>query len=704
VTAISGRARRALLATAVLTVGLVAAAPGPASAMTTMSDVTIPASDGVNLVGDVYQPADGKGRYPAVVDMEPYGRSGSTAYVSDGYARINTDVRGSGKSGGALCLLCSREQQDVYDVVEWVARQPWSNGHVALYGYSYSAITSLLGAALQPPHLDAVVVGHPPTDPYRDVVWHNGLYDQAFIAGWFAGQTATQAVGLGAQPQYLDRAQQQFAVETRLIPYDGPVYQERSVLAKMGRIRVPVYTWSGFHDMYSRGDLRFIDGVASKDKLLVIDASTHHGTGQAGEVGAPYGDGSAPGFSSAPPKGEDVAWLDRFLKGRRNGIENQPRVRFLDLGDRTWHAAPSWDAVTNHLSSLYLSGQKSGTAPLSPNDGTLASAVPTGRASYQDSYAYSPTAGASVPSGKEGPDAFAPYVPLDQSIDQPQGLTFTTPPLGQALRLAGPSELRFWAVTEASDMAWVGRLIDVAPNGSQSIITQGWLRASFRHVDPARSRDGSPYLTDDRDTPVGIGEDTEYRMDVWDTAHTLAPGHRLRLWLSSSDSPTHEPLAVAGRNLIFHDGAHPSRLLLGTRAATDSIVDRTAPTVSAFRLSHRVFAVGAEPTAVTARARFRLSEAATVRFTIARTLVGRRVGRRCLAPSARLRRARPCTRLRRAGALVRRSSLGANSFAFSGRIGRRSLTPGRYQVVLTATDPAGNTSRPTTRSFTIVRR
>src|SRR3954449_8220732 len=178
---------------------------------TTLSDVTIPASDGVNLVGDVYLPGDGKGRYPAVIDMEPYGRSSSTDYVDKGYARVNTDVRGSGKSGGALCLLCLREQQDVRDVVEWAARQPWSNGHVALYGYSYSAITALLGAAQQPPHLDAVVVGPPPTDPYRDVLWHNGLYDQGFVEQWFAGQTATQAVGLGPQPQYLDRKDQLFA-------------------------------------------------------------------------------------------------------------------------------------------------------------------------------------------------------------------------------------------------------------------------------------------------------------------------------------------------------------------------------------------------------------------------------------------------------------------------------------------------------------
>ena len=132
--------KRALI---LLTLLLLTVAAAPARAADTkMADVTIPASDGVNLVGDVYLPGDGKGKFPAVVDMEPYGRSSSTDYVDHGYARVNTDVRGSGKSGGALCLLCLREQQDVYDVIEWIARQPWSNGHVALYGYSYSAITA----------------------------------------------------------------------------------------------------------------------------------------------------------------------------------------------------------------------------------------------------------------------------------------------------------------------------------------------------------------------------------------------------------------------------------------------------------------------------------------------------------------------------------------------------------------------------------
>jgi uncharacterized protein len=549
-----------------LAVVLSAGAAPAAAAPVTMHDITIKASDGVNLSGDVNLP-DARGRFPAIVDMEPYGRSTSTTYLKDGYAHVNTDVRGSGKSGGSLCLLCYREQLDAREVVEWVARQPWSNGKVVLSGYSYSAITALLGAALRPPHLKAVIVGHPPTDPYRDVIWQNGLFLQGFVAQWFAGQTAAQSLGGGVQSQMLDRAQQEFVLQTREIPLDGPVYQERSVLLRMKKITVPTYVYSGWSDNFSRGDMWLIDGLAARHKLLWIDASTHHGTGQGGEVGAPYAASPTDQLaqlSSDAPKGEIKAWLDRFVKGKRNGIARKPRVRYFDMGDRTWHSAPTWRSVTKSRPRLFLSDAKSWTAH-SLNDGTLAQRLPTGRNSYQESYVYDPTAGSSIPIDKEGPDGFLPYAPLDQRFDEPHGLTYTTPPLAKPLHLAGPSELRFWAITEASDMAWVGRLVDVAPGGAARLITSGWLRSSFRRVDPKRSRDGAPYLPDDRQLPVTIGLETLYRMDIWDTAYTLKPGHRLRLWLSSSDSPNHEPLPVAGRNLILHDATYPSQLILGAR-------------------------------------------------------------------------------------------------------------------------------------------
>ena len=252
------------------------------------------------------------------------------------------------------------------------------------------------------------------------------------------------------------------------------------------------------------------------------------------------------------------------MKNVRNGIEKKPRVRWFDLGDRTWHASKSWRAAQTTFGRYYLSGAKSGSAN-SLNDGSLSLSPPKGRDSYQDAYVYDPTAGASVPVDKEGPDGCLPFAPLDPRLDDAHGLTYTTPALKAPLHLVGPSELRFWAVTEASDMAFVARLLDVAPDGSARLITQGWLRSSFRAWDPKRSRDGKPYLPDDTLAPVTVGEDDEYRVDIWDTAYTLAPGHRLRVWLSSSDTPNHEPLQEAGRNLIFHDAQHPSELIFGAR-------------------------------------------------------------------------------------------------------------------------------------------
>jgi putative CocE/NonD family hydrolase len=455
---------------------------------------------------------------------------------------------------------------DVYDVVEWVAKQTWSNGKVVLKGYSYSAITALLGAAKQPPHLTTVVVGHPPTDPYRDVLWHNGLYDQGFAEQWFAGQTGTQALGVGVQPQYVDRKDQLFAFETRITDTDGPLYDERSVLTKVSKIKVPVYVYTGWDDMYSRGDMRFIDLFKGPAQLW-IDASTHHGTGNFGEVGAPYGAGptdTSPTLSAEPPAGQVLKWLNHYVKGVRNGVEKQPRVTFFDKGSRTFSTAPSWRAASKGITTLFLSGAKSGSAT-SLNDGSLSSTPPVGRDAYQDSYVYNPATGLSTPMGMEGPDGFAPYVHTDQRIDDADGLTYTTPALSKPIRIAGPSELRFWAITEASDMAWVVRLSDVAPDGSETPVSQGWLRAAFRHVDPKRSRPGSPFLTDDRKEPVTVGLTTQYRLDIWDTAFTIAKGHRLRVWFASGDSPTHEPVPAAGRNLLFHDAQHPAELILPTR-------------------------------------------------------------------------------------------------------------------------------------------
>ena len=138
--------------------------------------------------------------------------------------------------------------------------------------------------------------------------------------------------------------------------------------------------------------------------------------------------------------------------------------------------------------------------------------------------------------------------------------------------------------------------------------------------------------------------------------------------------------------------------------------DTQAPFVNGFRASPSLFAVAHARTPLAARVprgtrfRYTLSEDARVTTTIKRALPGRRAGGRCLRPRPRLRRAKRCTRYRTAGTLKRSGTKGANAIRFTGRIGGRTLRPGRYRALITATDTAGNGSTPRTAGFRVARR
>jgi hypothetical protein len=140
--------------------------------------------------------------------------------------------------------------------------------------------------------------------------------------------------------------------------------------------------------------------------------------------------------------------------------------------------------------------------------------------------------------------------------------------------------------------------------------------------------------------------------------------------------------------------------------------------VSGFKLAPSRFRVGRSTTPTDARVaprrplpargsrlRFTLSEPADVRIQIERARPGRRIGKRCMAPTHKLRKRRRCTHYTPTGTLTRRNlPAGPNTIPFSGRIGQRALAPGRYRATVTATDPAGNRSTPTRATFTMVRR
>jgi putative CocE/NonD family hydrolase len=160
------------------------------------NDVEIVVRDGVTLLADLFQP-DAEGRFPALLSFSCYPRQiqdvgapigfveagASDFFTPRGYAHLIANARGTGGSGGVTSFLDQREREDLFDVVEWIAAQPWCDGNVGMLGISYFAMTQLAAAVERPPALKAIFPVAV-TDDLYGAVWHNGLLNSSFISAW----------------------------------------------------------------------------------------------------------------------------------------------------------------------------------------------------------------------------------------------------------------------------------------------------------------------------------------------------------------------------------------------------------------------------------------------------------------------------------------------------------------------------------------
>jgi uncharacterized protein len=259
------------------------------------------------------------------------------------------------------------------------------------------------------------------------------------------------------------------------------------------------------------------------------------------------------------------------LKDERNGIETEPGVVYFDLGSATWETAEQWPPGQARarkrpypVRTFHLSGESADSGP-SLNDGTLATTPPAGDTEAEATYVYEPSTGAAESLSKYNTVGLTPHVRVDQRADHFKQVTWTTQEQQRPLRIAGPLELDFWATTTAPDTDWIVKVTDVAPDGQASLLSSGYLRASHREVNRARSRPAEPWIANVRALPVTAGEPTRYRVPIWHIANTIKPGHRLRIQLASADTPTHEPLPYPAVNTVLHDAEHPSVLRVAVR-------------------------------------------------------------------------------------------------------------------------------------------
>jgi len=550
----------------------------------------VPMRDGVPLAVDVFRPK-AESRFPVILCQTPYNKSGLKGralwFVERGYAVANADVRGRYASEGDWDPFDPKHKTDGYDLVEWLAEQPWCSGNVGTYGLSYMGWTQWWTATQAPPSLKAMIPEVTPPDhffncPYQHGVLVGWMMDwgsmmagrtrNVVAKGGYGGFTNTRFEDLMHTP-YVDlddrrklpdapwfdawiRQNLATAEYWRAISYQG----EES----FSKITVPSLAISGWFDanfpgtpMNYLGMKQFGATPEARRPRMVIGPWTHTSRGSR-LLRFDYGPSAQIDWN-----GYMCRFFDRYLKGVDNALEDDSPVHVFVMGRNRWRSAADWPLPQTKWTKHYLHGD--GNADSHETGGTLSTEPPLDEPT--DQYTYDPDQ--PTRSAFEGPHIEGP-VDARKSSGSRGVLSYTTPPLETDVEVTGPITARLFASTSARDTDWMVRLIDVHPDGYAALLTDGVLRARCR--DPERGGAFNPT----RLSTIEPNRIYEYTIDFWRaTANVFLPGHRIRVEISSSYYPYYlrnlntgaanvglETTPVVARQTIYHDREHPSHVVL----------------------------------------------------------------------------------------------------------------------------------------------
>jgi putative CocE/NonD family hydrolase len=596
------RRLRTALAAAAFAVAILAVGAQAANASVALCDVPITMSDGVVLRANIWLPSS-TGHYPTVLTVtgynkdagDPTGECASSpsqgiagdepALAEKGFAVMVLDDRGTGDSGGKWDSWGERTQQDYKEVLDWIQGQGWSDGGVATTGESYMGITSLLIAEAdaarvkegKPRAVQAVWADIPMADAYRDVTFQGGSVDSGFIPLWLGlvtGLSDLPPASAQENPQeaatvYLEHlfGNAEFSVSHILgaalgeeDAYDGPFYRLRSPVVRASEITVPVVIQGGWWDLFQRGEPLLWESLTnSKDRVLFMSAHYHITSG--------------PEYETPNLK---EAWFSHWLKGTKNGVQKTPKVNLYPINGTHWEHFKTFPLPKTSYRRLYLSGESSGSAPLSVHDGSLGSAPPTG-----ESGDTAPLLPASSPCSRETAQwtagaASNPFCDTTNNTYEASSLTYTTAPLGAPEKIAGLLKTNLWASLSTSDATLVAVLSEVEPDGKSEQITAGFLQASLRATDPSLATYGPKNIitrpwhpfTKESQQAVTPGQPTEYEVEIYPTGVIVPAGDRLRLTVGTANTFTGTPTVptlgqeLGGTITLLHGGGHDSYVQL----------------------------------------------------------------------------------------------------------------------------------------------
>ncbi|MEU6444596.1 CocE/NonD family hydrolase [Streptomyces sp. NPDC047046] len=526
-------------------------------------DVPVTLRDGVTIYVDVFRPA-GTEKVPVIVAWSPYGKGQGTSaslmgifgmvglnngivsglekfegpdpayWCARGYAICNPDVRGVANSEGDSVLWDRQEGLDCYDLVEWLGVRDWCTGKVAMSGTSYLAVSQWFTAAEQPPHLAAINPWEGVSDVYRDLVRRGGMPDTGFARQLQEGSF----FGKGQKEDIVAEAERH--------PLMDGLWENK--IPRFENITVPAYVVASYSNtLHTAGTFRAWRRMASEQKWLRVHNSQEW-----------------PDYYDEENREDLRGFFDHFLKGADNGWEQTPRVRYsvLDLegGDRINVPATRFPPTGVTSTKYYLDGRSR----------TLATTVPTAEA----------TAGYVVGAN---PDTVSFVTRFDRET-----LLVGYPKARLWVEADGCDDMDLFVLVQKLDAYGTplqeftvpnqGALIQDVTERGASILrykgSDGRLRVSMRHLDPALSTDEVPAHSFDRVEKLAPGEVAEVEIDLLPVGLAFRAGQQLRLVVSGRSllgtmMPGNREYVPAnsGRHLVHTGGDHASYLQLPVKAA-----------------------------------------------------------------------------------------------------------------------------------------
>jgi putative CocE/NonD family hydrolase len=578
-------------------------------------NVMVPMRDGVRLATDLYWPDRADGDLPVILIRTPYDkrRHGEDAgderfFAANGFVVAVQDVRGKFASEGEFVVSAS-DPEDGYDTLDWLAAQRWCNGRIGTYGCSYLGENQLQLARLQHPN-HAAMIPKAAAGAYRPRMFGlrtGGALELMEAVHWLGTHQARTQRRVAAPDRStrdrlrpggvtpdgaFDRLCRTLPVQDILELADAPSADfERFVTSepndpwwdRLGYVSdgdvvdVPGLHLNSWYDYGVAETLAVVnlfrrDGrteTVRANQFAIISPTRHcecEKATQATIVGS-----RDVGDARLDYRGLYLTWFEHWLKGRRPaGLRSWPRFTLYLTGADEWRAHTEWPPADSTAVPLYLRSE--GRANSAGGDGRLSSAAPDEEP--HDSFVYDP--GDPVPSlgGPISPvtesDANAEQGAFDQGPVEarPDVLVYSSAPLREGVEVTGPVSLVLYVSSSARDTDFTGKLVDVEPDGTAYNLQEGILRARYR-------------AGFERSVWMKPGEVYRLEVDLGAVSNLFAPGHRIRLEVSSSNFPRFDRnLNTGGRNfdettwqvahnVVHHTSSHPSHLLIHTPVVLD---------------------------------------------------------------------------------------------------------------------------------------